>query len=197
MSQPEAERPVRVRPATAECWPDLATVMGTRGDPSWCWCQFFRLRGQAWRDSSKAANKAALFEQVVCSDVPPGVIAYRGDEPVGWCATGPKLGYPRLLASRTSGDATSGVWSVTCFVVRAGHRRQGVAGALLRGAVELARAHKAAVVEAYPIDASKRRSVSAAELFRGPLSLFLEAGFTEVGRPSPARAVVQLDLPRS
>ncbi len=184
---------VTVRPASAERWADIVTVMGTRGDPSWCWCQYFKLRGQAWRDASAAENRAALRAQVG-SAPPPGVIAYREEEPVGWCAIGPKHDYPRLLASRTSGGDVPGAWSLSCFVVRVGHRRQGVARALLVGAVELARAENAECVEAYPVDVSARKSVSSAELYHGPLSLFLDAGFTEVRRPSPGRPVVRLEL---
>lgn len=194
MSGASSEHSVRVEPAVADRWPDLVTVMGTRGDPSWCWCQFFRLRGKAWRESSTEANKTALCEQVESSRVPPGVIAYRDDEPVGWCAVGPKSDYPRLLASRTSGDDVAGIWSVTCFVVRVGHRRRGVAASLLASAVELARDQKAIAVEGYPVDTAERASVSSSELYHGPLSLFADAGFTEIARPSPARAIVRLDL---
>ncbi|MBB6036738.1 GNAT family N-acetyltransferase [Phytomonospora endophytica] len=194
MSGAKSEQTVRVEPAVAGLWPDVVTVMGTRGDPASCWCQFFRLRGQAWHDATKAENKAALCEQVESSPTPPGVLAYRDDEPVGWCAVGPKRDQPRLLASRLSAGEVAGIWSVTCFVVKVGHRRQGIAGALLTGAIALARAQKATTVEAYAVDASVRTSVSAAELFHGPLTLFTEAGFTEVARPSPTRAVVRLDL---
>jgi GNAT superfamily N-acetyltransferase len=194
LSSTQPAEPVRVEPATAERWPDVVTVMGTRGDPSWCWCQFYRLRGQAWRSSTAQSNKAALCDLVVSSPVPPGVVAYRGDLPVGWCAISPKRDYARLVASRTSGGEVDGVWSVTCFVVRVGHRRQGVARALLAGAIELARAHSAAAIEAYPVDTSKRRSVSTSELFHGSLSLFVSAGFDEISRPSPARALVRLAL---
>jgi len=185
---------VRVRPATPDRWQDVVTVIGTRGDPSWCWCQYVRLRGRAWEAATTADNRAALRGQVTGGDVPPGVLAYRDDEPVGWCAVGPKQDYPRLVASRTTGDALDGVWSVSCFVVRVGHRRLGVAGELLTGAVGLARRHGAGAVEAYPVDPAARRSVSSAELFHGTLGLFLGAGFTEVDRPTPARAVVRLEL---
>jgi len=142
-----------------------------------------------WRED----NKAALRDQVQDSEPPPGVLAYLDDEPVGWCAVAPKIDYPRVVASPVTGNATDGIWSITCFVVRVG-RRRGVATALLPAAVDLARSHGAATVEAYPVDASARKSISAAELYHGPLALFRDAGFTEVGRPSSARTVVQLGL---
>lgn len=186
---------MRVRPATPDRWSDVVAVMGIRGDPSSCWCQYYRLSPEGWRRSTVPANRDALQDQVDSGPVPPGVVAYVEDEPVGWCAVGPKEAYPRVVASRTSGADVAGIWSVSCFVVRVGHRRRGVAGALLGGAVELARDRGAAAVAGYPVDPAMRRSVSSAELFHGPLGLFLAAGFTEVARLSPARAVVRLEHP--
>jgi GNAT superfamily N-acetyltransferase len=189
---------IDVVPATAERWDAVVTVMGVRGDPSTCWCQFFRLRGRDWRAATPKANRAALHRQVAQADGPaPGVLAYSGDEPVGWCAVAPKASYPRVCASRTSAVADEdlhGVWSVTCFVVRVGYRRRGVAHALLRGAVDLAQRAGSTIVEGYPVDPAARSSVSAAELYHGTVSVFRDAGFVEVRRPSPARAVVQLAL---
>jgi GNAT superfamily N-acetyltransferase len=187
---------ITVHPASADRWEDLAEVMGTRGDPSRCWCQFFRLRGADLRKASVSDRRAMLHDQVSGSP-PPGVIAYRDEVPAGWCAVAPKASYDRLLASPIA-DASLGettVWAVTCFVVRVGHRRKGVAGALLDGAVALAREHGASTVEAYPVDPSARAAVTAADLYHGPLPLFIEAGFVEVRRPYDARPVVRLDLP--
>jgi GNAT superfamily N-acetyltransferase len=185
---------IDVRPATADRWDDVVAVMGTRGDPSRCWCQFFRLRGQDWRSATREINQEALRAQVCGEALPPGVLAYDGDDVVGWCAVAPKSAYPRILASRATGDRVDGVWSVICFVVRVGHRRKGVSLALLSGAVEFARAEGASVVEGYPVDTTARGSVSSAELYHGPLSLFEQSGFREVARPSPGRAVVLLEL---
>ncbi len=189
-----AKQRIQVHPASPELWGDVAAVMGSRGDPSHCWCQFFRLRGKEWQAASREDNKTALRDQVQDSPAPPGALAYLHDEPVGWCAIAPKTDYPRVVASPVTGNDTDGIWSITCFIVRVGHRRRGVAAALLPAAVELARSHGAATVEAYPVDASARKSISAAELYHGPLALFRDAGFTEVRRPSSARTVVQLRL---
>ena len=86
------------------------------------------------------------------------------------------------------------MWAVTCFVVRRTARKRGLAGALLAGAVELARQGGATVVEGYPIDLAERPKTSSAELYHGPLQVFLRAGFTEVARPTPGRPLVRLDL---
>jgi GNAT superfamily N-acetyltransferase len=108
---------------------------------------------------------------------------------------GARAKYPRLERSRAAAsDTAGGAWAVTCFVVRVGARRQGVAAALLDGAVDLARRHGADAVEAYPVDTSVR-AASTAELYHGPLSVFLRAGFREVGRRTTvARPVVRLVL---
>jgi len=64
-------------------------------------------------------------------------------------------------------------------VVRPGHRRKGVARALLAGATEYARSMGAPAVEAYPIDAEGAR-VSTTQGFVGFTSMFDSAGFRRV-----------------
>ena len=192
---------ISVHPASDDRWDDVVDVMGKRGDPSRCWCQYFRLRGKAWSGSTVASNRAGLEAPVLGDDMPPGVLAYDdAGEPAGWCAVAPKASYQRLLASPIAKSTVGGVaasddvWSITCFVVRVGWRRQGVARALVDGAVELARSGGATVVEAYPIDVEARASVSSSELYHGTLSVFLAAGFAEVDRPAAGRAIVRLAL---
>jgi hypothetical protein len=178
----------------------VEVVFGTRGDPARCWCRWFYAGAQVDAGSA-AANRDAL-QADVRRGPPPGVLAYRDAEPVGWCAVAPRPGYTRLPRSEVLRGTPAGeladpaVWSVTCFVVRVGHRRAGVAAALLDGAVGLARESGARVVEAYPVDVAAKGRTSSAELYHGPLSMFLAAGFREVARPRPARPVVRLELPR-
>jgi len=205
---------LRVVPVADAPWDDVRTVFGTRGDPSTCWCQFFKVDAAAW----KAKDHASAFERALCEQVDaararagsrehttgPGVIAYLGSdsdgwEPVGWAAVEPRPVYPRILAGRMMpGSAEpdpddTGVWAITCFVVRVGFRRRGVAAALLAGAVDEARRGGARVVEAYPVD-TQGEKVSSADLYHGPLSAFEAAGFEITGRPAEGRAVVRLDL---
>jgi GNAT superfamily N-acetyltransferase len=108
----------------------------------------------------------------------------------------PRASYPRLTSYPVvAGTAhEDGLWAVTCFVVRVGNRRQGFAEVLLEGAVGLARRHGARAGEAYPVDTTVR-TASAAELFHGPLSVFLRLGFTEAGtRTTKARPVVRFSI---
>ena len=192
-----ASTAVEVVPCTPDKWPDVGAVFDGPGDPGRCWCQWFYRGAKADRDRADA-NRSALQEQV--EERPPGVLGYLDGAPTGWCAVAPRPTYTRLTRSRlltgTGSEelADPTVWAVTCFVVRRTARGRGLAGALLAGAVELARKGGATVVEGYPIDLAERPKTSSAELYHGPLQVFLRAGFTEVARPAPGRPLVRLDL---
>ncbi|MET1019181.1 MAG: GNAT family N-acetyltransferase [Microterricola sp.] len=192
--------PVSIVSVSDAPWGDVERVFGTRGDPAGCWCQYFKLSNAEWTDAEPSECKTLLEKQVRAAAPPPGVIAYRDGEAVGWCAVEPRPNYSRLARSRVVAGGSpedpddDGVWAVTCFVVRVGHRRSGIGGALLRGAVEQARTLGARVIEGYPVDVAVRGKTSSADLYHGTSSLFLAAGFAEVARPSPDRQVVQLRI---
>jgi GNAT superfamily N-acetyltransferase len=189
---------VEVLPCTPPRWDDLVAVFDGPGDPGRCWCQWFFRGAQA--DRVHADGNRAALEQQVREGPPPGVVGYVGGVPAGWCAVAARPSYTRLIRSPLLRDlpaaelADPAVWSVTCFVVRRGARRTGLAGPLLEGAVALARDAGAGTVEGYPVDVAVRTSTSAAALYHGPLSVFRRAGFTEVARPAPDRPVVRLAI---
>ncbi len=84
------------------------------------------------------------------------------------------------------------VWSIVCFVVPMEFRCQGVARALLAGAIGIARRRGVAMVEAYPVDDDMPGSPDSP--WFGSKRMFDEAGFVEVARRRPARPVVRLAL---
>jgi ribosomal protein S18 acetylase RimI-like enzyme len=96
---------------------------------------------------------------------------------------------------RIVGDG-SGVWSVTCFAVRAECRGSGVGTALLAGAADHARRHGAIALEGHPVDVSRlhAKHTSGTALFTGTFALFDNLGFQEIGRTYPSRPVMRLDL---
>ncbi|MBF8289893.1 MAG: GCN5-related protein N-acetyltransferase [Chloroflexi bacterium] len=121
-----------------------------------------------------------LESQVRGGNLAPGLIAYFDGEPLGWCGLGPRAAMPRLVNSRTiPWPNEPAVWSIGCFVVRAGYRRRGVARSLLGGAVAYALSMGAPAIEAYPIDPAGAR-VSTAFGFVGFVSTFEAAGFRRV-----------------
>ncbi len=175
---------IDVLPATPERWPDVVTLLGGATERG-CWCQSWRGSAAARGFSGPAANRDALEAQVLEAQVgdeafAPGLIAYIDGQPVGWCGLGPRAAMPRLVNSRTIPVADDRpVWSIGCFVVRPGHRRRGVARALLLGAIAYARANGAPGIESYPIDPAGAR-VSTSFGFVGFTSMFEAAGFRRV-----------------
>ena len=192
---------LRIEPLAADRWQDVVALFGTRGDPSWCWCQYFLTTGKD-HTASAAGNKRAFRSQVTTGGRAPGLLAYAGDDAVGWVRLGPRTAYPRVCANRALAEVTDDdpaddtVWAVTCFVVKVGHRRRGVARALLTCAVDFAREHGAKVLQGHPVDVTARASgrASGAELYHGVASTFAAAGFTEVGRTAATRPVMRISL---
>ena len=185
-------------------WPDVERLFGDRGEPSRCWCRFFAFTGPDWSASTPEQRKIQLRDKFDGGAPAPGVLAFRGGNPVGWCAVEPRGCYPRILRSKVLSAAGpevardpggNRVWSVSCFVVAAGQRRTGVARALLAAAVGHAFAHGAEVVEGYPVDPAQRPKAGPADLYHGTLGLFLAAGFDVVSDAVPGRAVVRLAAP--
>jgi GNAT superfamily N-acetyltransferase len=81
------------------------------------------------------------------------MLAYMDDTVVGWCALGPRSEMGRLQRSRTIPVVDDRpVWSIVCFVVRAGYRHKGVARALLDGTIGYARDCGVVALESYPVD---------------------------------------------
>ncbi|MDP3797355.1 MAG: GNAT family N-acetyltransferase [Polaromonas sp.] len=185
-----------VAPLTPERWPDLEAIFGARGCSiaRGCWCMAYRLSGS--RESlppgvtHAQANRAAL-KALVDAGNPPGLIGYRGKVPVGWVSIGPREDYARLKRSAVMKPVDEQpVWSIICFVVPAERRGQGVAQALLKGAVAYARKSGATLVEAYPVDKPARSHDDF--MWFGAKSMYDKAGFTEVVRRKPQRPVVRL-----
>ena len=166
---------VQVRAATPDRWSDVVKVFGRRGeDPSWCWCRLF-LRSESHESSPPEPtldNRDALRQEITHADIPPGLLAYVDDQPVGWTRVGPRSSFPGVSGNRALARVLTddpGAWWVTCFAVDSRHRRSGVGSALLRAAVEFAREHGATAVEGHPVDvaALPRRSGERGGNFHG------------------------------
>jgi GNAT superfamily N-acetyltransferase len=193
---------IEIHPLTPDRFADLATLFEQGGDPRWCWCAFWRVRGRDWTNSTAEENRAVLEEAVgtlATEDRAPGLVAYRDGEAVGWVSLGPRADYDRIVHSTVLAPVDDRpVWSIVCFVVGRRSRGQGVAAALLDAAIAYARDHGARTLEAYPADTSSGR-ISSANAYRGTLSMFEAAGFEEVARrqanrASPPRPIVRLEL---
>jgi len=143
--------------------------------------------GAEYRKRDRHENKKA-FRAIVKAGPPPGLIAFEGDLPVGWCQITPRDAVPHLETIRNLRRVDElPVWSISCFFVRIGYRKRGVTTALIDSAVEAARAAGAPAIEAYPLDAALTPSSS----WTGFVSNFLRAGFQEVARYEPPRPILR------
>ena len=190
--------------ANQASWADLQVIFGTTGSPGHCYCQWFKVRDRDWKSVTDQQRQDRLRQQTNCgnprAEDTTGLVAYLGDEPVGWVAVEPRTAYVRLLRTRTpwSGreedKSDDTVWAVTCFVVRPGCRKRGISYALASATVEFARAHGARALEAYPMKTTAGNEITWGELYVGARQVFAAAGFAEVGHPSPRRAVMRVDF---
>ncbi|GAB3872842.1 GNAT family N-acetyltransferase [Terrabacter terrigena] len=169
---------LEVRPATLDRFDDVATMLGPKNPASTvCWCLSHRLDSRTSRQLLGAAR--GEYVRDLCSRaVAPGVLAYDGDEVVGWAAVAPRSELPLARSKLIPHVDDLPVWSIWCIRVRPGHRRRGISHLLLEGAVDYARAHGAPAVEGYPVD-NRGEKVDLTMAYVGTRGLFERAGFTK------------------
>jgi GNAT superfamily N-acetyltransferase len=195
--------PIEIKPLTPGRLPDLASLFEQGGDPKWCWCAYFRIRGFDFSSGGKARHRAvmkAAAEQTAADGRAPGLVAYDAGEAVGWVSVGPREDYERLAYSKVLAPVDDKpVWSIVCFVVGKQVRGQGIANTLLDAAIDYAREHGATRLEAYPVDTRDGKRIGSGELYKGTLSMFERAGFKVVERrqwnsTTPVRPIVRKSI---
>jgi ribosomal protein S18 acetylase RimI-like enzyme len=141
--------------------------------------------------ATRAQSNRAELKALVDSGNPPGLIGYRGKVPVGWISLGPREEYAKLRRSPVmKAIDDQPVWSIICFVVPSESRNQGVARALLNGAIAYAKKRGAKLLEAYPVDKPGRSNDDS--MWFGAKSMYDSAGFKEVARRKPHRPIVRI-----
>ena len=154
----------------------------------------WRLRRKDFEARKGAGNKRVI-KAIVSSDEVPGILAYEGREPIGWCALAPCEKYPALERSRVLKPVDErSCWSVACLFVHRARRKQGVQIELLRAAVRYAHSQGAKILEGYPVEPKSNRDIPAAFAWTGIPSAFEQAGFVEVARRSPTRPIMRIEL---
>ena len=168
-------------------WPDFVRLFTQGNGWDFCFCMHFHrpcglprgkwLRTRAERGVRNRRAKKALVDQG-CAH---GILVYAKGEPVGWCQYGPSEELPRIDNSRIyralePADGEQKLWRITCFAVLKSHRKQGVARAALKAALDAIKKRGGGVVEAYPITRWLSRAFGN-ESTHGTASMFKKAGF--------------------
>jgi GNAT superfamily N-acetyltransferase len=188
---------IEVRPATE--FGDVKVMVGPRRpDASVCWCLSYRLTSSKENRELVGPARGKRMRQLVRQSPPPGVLAYDGDEVVGWAAVHPRADTSFARNRKIPHVDDLDVWSVWCIRVRPGHRGEGISHHLLAGAVEFARANGAVAIEGYPVD-NKGAKVDLTMAYVGTKRLFEQAGFTKVSDTDSVlnsfpRVLMRLDL---
>ena len=172
------------RPLTPLLMDDLGAVL--RGNfGAGCWCMFPRLTDAQMRElpgSGPLSPRRRGAMTALAGSRPPGLLAFEGDEPVGWVAVAPRGELARVDRSRATPRVDNAdVWVIPCITVRKTARGRGIALALIHAAVGFAAQQGAPFVEAYPRSGDERTGDDNA--YFGTEPLFRRAGFEVVRGP--------------
>ncbi|CAN5141252.1 hypothetical protein BH18CHL2_BH18CHL2_04540 [soil metagenome] len=168
-------------------------------DNTWwsgCYCYFYHSPGDEWdAGSDKAAEHREAKRRHALAGRSHGFLAYAGGKVVGWLNAAPRESYENPRGFGEARDGTPGVGALMCFVVAPGHRRRGVARALLRAACDGFKRASLRYAEGYARVAPKRDDWETFDTmsYHGPLALYEAEGFTRI-RDLGAYAIMRKTL---
>ncbi len=169
---------LHVEPAREERFDDVAVMLGPKKPTSSvCWCLSHRVDSRT-NQSLVGAARGEYVRELCRRPVAPGVLAYDGDEVVGWAAVAPRAELPFARSTKIPHVDDLPVWSVWCVRVRPGHRGRGISPQLLQGAVDYAASCGAPAVEGYPVD-NRGERVDLTMAYVGTRALFERVGFVK------------------
>jgi GNAT superfamily N-acetyltransferase len=150
-----------------------ALVEANNGVFGGCWCMGFHPDGVG--NTPPSVNRERKLERVRAGTTHAALV-FDGGDCLGWCQFGSPEELPKIKsrAAYEKGLTTPPDWRIACNFVGKGHRRKGVAGAALAGALDLIAGLGGGTVEGYPESAE---SVPAGFLFNGALSTYEQLGF--------------------
>ncbi len=178
-------KPLAFRPVDTDTLPAFEAFFATTGAPKWCWCMAFRRTAEEAKEASSANSRRQITGRIRAG-VPVGLLAYEGDDAVGWVSVAPRGTFRLKGAPAGPGEV---VWSISCFFVPRHRRREGLSRQLIAGAVAHARANGATVMEAYPVEPD-----SPSYRHMGFVPVFAEAGFADLGKTGKRRHVMRLPV---
>jgi GNAT superfamily N-acetyltransferase len=186
-AEPDVSR-LEFRPVEGDARADFESFFASRGAPHYCWCMVWRRSAEEAKHHEPADRRRQMMARLD-RNTPVGLLAYLDKEPVGWISIAPRETY-RALGGPAAEEGEV-VWSLVCMFVRRHLRSRGITRRLIGAAVKYAAINGATVVEAYPVD-----EAAPSYHYMGFVSVFLAAGFIEVGRAGTRRHVMRLAIGR-
>jgi GNAT superfamily N-acetyltransferase len=153
----------------------------------------WRVKRAAFEKGKGPGNKRAMKRRISSGKV-PGILAYEGRTPIGWCSIAPRTEFVFLEGSRVLAPVDDRpVWSVSCIFIEKHHRRSGLSVKLLRAAVEYVKRKGGKSVEGYPVIPYANKMPDAFA-WTGTHAAFLKAGFKEATRRSKSRPIMRFEI---
>ncbi|MEI5672189.1 MULTISPECIES: GNAT family N-acetyltransferase [unclassified Nocardioides] len=168
-----------------DTWPLFADLNERQGGSlfSRCWCTWFH-PDCAGRELDPDLTGREAKERLVRAGEAHAALVVQDGLAVAWATYGPPEELPRLHHLKEY-DATHvgppADYRITCIQVDRQRRKQGLAEAALRGAVELIAAAGGGLVEGYPHDLAEKRAAgrktSSSFLYNGTRTMYERVGF--------------------
>ena len=155
---------------------------------------YWRLPRKGWQ-ATGPEDRHAAFRARVEAGPPPGVLAYRDGQAVGWVQVTPRAELPRFNGPRTASrpdhpDADlQAVWAVSCFFIHRSARGVGLMTQLARAACAFAAEHGAQAVEAGAI--APQTPLIWGEGYVGIATALARAGFVTVEQRTKLRVLMR------
>jgi ribosomal protein S18 acetylase RimI-like enzyme len=191
--------PYEIRALTPETWEAFAALNERMGGLfGGCWCVAFH----AERDDHVPGPEGnrAFKRTMVEEGIAHAALVMDGDDAIAWAEYGTPEELPDIH-HRKEYDATNERhvdYRITCIRVDKARRRQGLAEAALRGALELIAAAGGGVVEGYPHDLTGvTKKTSASWLYNGTRSMYERVGFAYDRPKGMKNCVMVMDVPAS
>jgi GNAT superfamily N-acetyltransferase len=184
-----------IRPLSPDTWDAFAALVEKHnGVWNGCWCTWF-IAPKAERHGSGKTNPE-IKKQCVDEGGNHAALVFDGELAVGWCEYGTPAELPTMKHSKQYDAETTVLpdYRLTCFFVDRDRRRQGVAEAALRGALDLIAAGGGGLVEAYPHDIGEKK-VSSSFLYNGTRAMFEKAGFVYDRAKGETNCVMTITVP--
>ena len=180
---------LRLEPLTKEREADFLALMARDEHGGQCWCSAWWV--PTWEEyvAQSPEEHRAVRDDVFGRDVHDGYLGYVDGAPVGWAQAGPRDDLPKI-AETFSLEPDPDAWAISCFMVLAPYRGQGLGRRLFTGVLDELRERGVVAVEGYPLHGTGH---PAEDVWTGPESLYVAAGFAEMTR-GPRRVVYRLEL---
>ncbi|MBS0417052.1 MAG: hypothetical protein JSR66_05030 [Proteobacteria bacterium] len=177
---------IQYRAVTRSNLTDLARFSACHGKFAYCSCMRWRMRSSEFQKSTKVM-RASKLAQMVREGQPVGVLAYAGNEPIGWCSIAHRGSYEALERYKALPRIdTAEVWSVVCFFVDRRFRHRHITLGLLEAGLDYVRSQAGKIVEGYPVEPG-----AGLYTYMGSPATFQKAGFRDVTPGGQKRQVVR------